>query len=516
MAVKVVACGADGFTGRCDLGKHHKLPWDAVLGHKARLIQQYRVADQGADGAILEAPDGHRRYLAGTAAANPDGEENKVLRASKGEDDPLLGGMTRLRKAVPSLILMKAKVANRPGLALKDVTDKAGHRTKRWSRTAKDAPAAHGAPLEHGQTVAFRHGDVGGEGKIVGSGADGVTLQDKDGQQHQVRHEHLVTPGSAGSGHERVGRNMSREQPLPEAEQKAKRAAFNEKQAATGQPAFGDAPDFAARSRERDAATSGDARAAAAGGAAGGGGAEPPDGGAEPAPLFSAEDMALPQDASQPTKNPDDLFAKSAEGLEQMRAWLNKGSGICDSLGMQTMTTSTSKVDWAEAEKDPKGMLFLAPLKARDRSADKVKDEYGGDWSKLLDTVRCTIAVNSHAEVVDLIAKLKAGGLKLARRPKDRFRSPLDGGYRDCLMNVTLPNGLIGEVQLHIKGFLAAKGEGHRHYDVARSIAPKLKKGTATPDEKQAYADAMAKQEEIYGAAWKKVSGDAKSDTGDE
>ena len=34
-----------------------------------------------------------------------------------------------------------------------------------------------------------------GEGKIVASGADGVTVEDAQGELHQVRHEALLGPG---------------------------------------------------------------------------------------------------------------------------------------------------------------------------------------------------------------------------------------------------------------------------------------------------------------------------------
>jgi len=51
------------------------------------------------------------------------------------------------------------------------------------------------ATMKHGQSVRFQHGQVEGEGKIVASGADGVTVEDAQGELHQVRHEALLGPG---------------------------------------------------------------------------------------------------------------------------------------------------------------------------------------------------------------------------------------------------------------------------------------------------------------------------------
>lgn len=212
-AVRVLARGRDGFTAECEQKKRHKLPWESYLGHRSRMLQNYEVVDQGADGAILEDGRGRRRYLAGEmpepSAAKPKPAEAHL------KDDPLLGGMNRLKKALPMLpdnariILLKAAVANRPGLSLQAKTDKGGHQTHRWVRAVKDQPSpgktaahqdeAHAGLMQHGDTVQFRHGDVAGEGKIVASGRDGVTLQDKDGATHQVRHEHLVKPEGVGA-----------------------------------------------------------------------------------------------------------------------------------------------------------------------------------------------------------------------------------------------------------------------------------------------------------------------------
>lgn len=198
MAVKVLAAGKHGVTAECEKGGRYRVPFDHVLGHRARMLQDWKVLDQGAEGAILEGPDGARRYLAGEVptAQQPAGPKPAPA------DDPLTGGLAQLgkpkdRTMTKALLLFfkGGELANRPGLTLKDTTDKMGHRTKRWTKTTPDqamgrkpGQAAAGgegdkppaAPFKHGDTAKFRHGDVEGSGKIVASGADGVTLQGED------------------------------------------------------------------------------------------------------------------------------------------------------------------------------------------------------------------------------------------------------------------------------------------------------------------------------------------------
>lgn len=457
MAVKVLAHGKDGMTGRCDRGKPHRLPWASYLGHKTRMTQRMRIIDQGADGALLEDDKGRRRFVTGGL---PDPNDAPAPPAAPERDDPLLGGLDRFHKSMTNeatmhpdtriLFLKAGPIAQRAGLALKDVTDKAGHQTKRWTRsgTAEPANDKSPAPMQHGDVVQFRHGDVQGQGKIVASGADGVTVQDHAGREHQVRHEHLVHPSNDdGAPPEQGGK---------------------------AQPA----------QQERDAAT---------GGGSGGDGT-----GDNPPPLFSdAEVQALPAKANQPTADKDELYAKSNEALAHLESWLNKGKGLCDQLGYETVKGGMGKVDWDK----PGGLLFIAPLKGQDRAGEKVAADYGGDWSQLRDVVRCSIAVDSHDDLKSTLEALKKGGLQLAMRPKDRFNKPTDVGYRDLLMNVKFPNGVIGEVQLHLKSMLKAKKEGHKPYETMRTIDAK-DRDEWTPEDEKAWTDAFKESVAIYGKAW--------------
>jgi|GEM_PF-3097330 len=200
IAVRVTACGKDGMTGRCEQGQRHTAGWDTVLGVRHRRPITAKLVEQGADGAILEESDGKRRYVEGEVPM----PEQPAEPVTPQNDDPLTGGLGKLKKAMTMfgtsrVMFFKAggQIANRAGLALKDVTDKGGHQTKRWTKTGQEQPAEKpkaGAPMQHGGVVAFRHGDVEGKGKVVASGQHGVTVADETGREHQVRHEHLIGP----------------------------------------------------------------------------------------------------------------------------------------------------------------------------------------------------------------------------------------------------------------------------------------------------------------------------------
>ena len=212
MAVTVSAVGKHGFTARCENGERHRVPWDGYLGHRARMLHRYELVEQGADGALVKDGAGRHRFMAGLELPTP--EETTAAENAEAHDDPIVGGLDKLMAKnletpmLPPLppgtriLLLKAQVANRPGLALQQVTDRSGNRTQRWKHTGPDGADQPRAPMRHGDVVQFRHKDVAGEGKIVASGADGVTVKDGAGRDHQVRHEHLIHPDDAKAAEE--------------------------------------------------------------------------------------------------------------------------------------------------------------------------------------------------------------------------------------------------------------------------------------------------------------------------
>jgi hypothetical protein len=123
-------------------------------------------------------------------------------------------------KPIP-ILFVKSDLANRPGLSLQDVTDKAGHRTKRWKRTAQELKSTRSAKkqaetqtaasrdpdpedrrgsargygthdLQVGGRVKFKAGEHEGKGTITAIGKDGVTIKDAEGREHGIHHHELT------------------------------------------------------------------------------------------------------------------------------------------------------------------------------------------------------------------------------------------------------------------------------------------------------------------------------------
>jgi len=234
---------------------------------------------------------------------------------------------------------------------------------------------------------------------------------------------------------------------------------------------------------------------------------------AMPAPdkLFTDEDLAkLPDKAFQPAKSWDELVTKGTEGLNQFREQLGK---VAQVMGLQSgrKPEELTPDDW----QSDKGFLFLAPLKGEKRAKEKVEADYGGDWSQLRDMVRATISVPSMGNVAQALGHLRSVGIELAQKPKDRFMKPTDEGYRDLMTIVKLPNGMLAELQIHVKAMTLAKEQGHKDYETTRSLVAKY--GEPPSDkwddaDKQKYEQAVQAQRELYDTVWTKASGSSGAD----
>jgi hypothetical protein len=228
--------------------------------------------------------------------------------------------------------------------------------------------------------------------------------------------------------------------------------------------------------------------------------------GAKPPELFKPDETAgLPKTGSQPFTDQKTLYDAARPALDQLKTWLDKGSGVATANGVKLMDKGPGDLtdeEWAA----PGAMLFVAGLKGEKRAGEKVAADYGGDWSQLRDVVRCSLAFDTMTDLQTLLDKMKGSGMVLAQQPKDRFQSPTAEGYRDLMMNVTLPNGMIAEVQMHLKAMLVAKNQGHKYYETIRTIAAKPEKEW-TPDERTAAQEAQASSQKLYGDAWTQAGG---------
>ena len=213
----------------------------------------------------------------------------------------------------------------------------------------------------------------------------------------------------------------------------------------------------------------------------------------------------LPDKVNQPAKTWEELVTKGTEGLNQFREQLGK---VAEIMGLQS-GKKPEDITPDEWESD-KGFLFLAPLKGEKRAKEKVEADYGGDWSQLRDVVRATISVPGMANVTEALGHLKSVGIELAQKPKDRFAKPTDEGYRDLMTIVKLPNGMLAELQIHVKAMTLAKEKGHKDYETTRSLVAKY--GEPPSDkwdagDKAKFEAAVQAQRDLYDTVWTKASG---------
>lgn len=170
-AGKVVAHGAHGATVDVD-GTRHKVGWKHVLGAKKRAAQHYNVIDEGEDGMIVEDAAGMRRYI--TVA--PEAREDKMVVKAFGGNRLVL-----FAKA-------NGPMANRPGLAKKQITDKTGRQQTKWVRSNPDQPKQ----LKAGHHVGFENGEHKGHGEVTAVGEHGATVRDGADGVHRVPHSAIT------------------------------------------------------------------------------------------------------------------------------------------------------------------------------------------------------------------------------------------------------------------------------------------------------------------------------------
>jgi hypothetical protein len=448
---RVVAHGRHGLTAEVD-GKHHRVTWDKVLGHKQRIPQRYEILDHGEDGMLVQDANGRKRYV----NIPPESQEDPMITKAFGP------------RAI--LLLKSGSIKNRPGLALEERTDKAGHQAKHWVRTTKDQPAAQGPGatpddaaagtrqfsqnnVKAGHGVKFKAGDFEGSGTVIGKpGADGAHVKDDSGRSHQVRWSEMTDHNP--------------------------------------NPGAGDGPA---------------AKPPAEPGADPAGGTGEPGADGKTAELFSPEELkGLPVKAKQPVSTWAELQTEGAKALKEFTGKLGE---VAKQMGLEMgkKPDDMTDDDWS----NDKGYVFIGSLKGEKRAKEKVEGQYGGDWSKLLDIVRATISVPTMGDVGKAVSDLKAQGITLAQQPKDRFSKPTKEGYRDLMMIVKLPTGMVAELQIHVKAMTLAKTAGHHPFETTRTLEGKYDEDE--PSDKWSDKDhkdwheALGSQKKIYGDAWDKI-----------
>lgn len=150
-----------------------------------------------------------------------------------------------------------------------------------------------------------------------------------------------------------------------------------------------------------------------------------------------------------------------------------------------------------ELANDVNGTAKTAPVKGGSRLLEKHVLENASDPNQMRDLVRGSIIVNSPEDAARVLDHIK--NEYTVTRVKDRFANPMATGYRDMLINVRLPSGIDGEIQVHVPEMIAAKELGHSVYNIERSTPPGPEKSAMIQLQSQIYNAAARSNRERTG-----------------
>lgn len=227
----------------------------------------------------------------------------------------------------------------------------------------------------------------------------------------------------------------------------------------------------------------------------------------------AAEAMYAP-DVSQALADRDLLYAQAERVKPEFDEILHRaGADIGADRGVSP--------GFRQALEGDKPAVITAPLKAKDaRATEKVNGKYQGDWTRLKDIVRGTIAVPKEAElagVLDAVQRqVTAAGWRVvgvenrySLEAGSRVNTGASGfGYRDVSMHLVSPDGHVAELQVNTIPMMQAKefGGGHQFYEDIRAILER-DSSTWTAAERRQVQEATRKSIDLYGAAERTASG---------
>eukprot|EP00928_Gymnodinium_smaydae_P010581 TRINITY_DN13986_c0_g1_i2.p1 TRINITY_DN13986_c0_g1~~TRINITY_DN13986_c0_g1_i2.p1 ORF type:complete len:669 (+),score=174.76 TRINITY_DN13986_c0_g1_i2:138-2144(+) len=105
------------------------------------------------------------------------------------------------------------------------------------------------------------------------------------------------------------------------------------------------------------------------------------------------------------------------------------------------------------------------------RTRKKLHEKYCGNANQVTDIARSSIVFDKLGDMLAALDFLL--GEEVTEEVvslKNRFANPVDG-YSDFLVNITMPNGILVEMQLHLRTIYEVKGQGgHRMYKWMRRL----------------------------------------------
>ncbi|QHS58352.1 eCIS core domain-containing protein [Chitinophaga agri] len=147
-------------------------------------------------------------------------------------------------------------------------------------------------------------------------------------------------------------------------------------------------------------------------------------------------------------------------------------------------------------------------LKGRERAEQKVRDEYAGDASWLVDIAGGKIVFPSLEGIYQALQVIKNKFGARIIKVKDRFVDPQQSGYRDVLMSIKMSNGHIAELRLHLEQIDKVASLEHPIYEVKRVVAPDAARaaGQLTAEQQAIALSIEARANEIFGQAIKEAT----------
>jgi len=121
------------------------------------------------------------------------------------------------------------------------------------------------------------------------------------------------------------------------------------------------------------------------------------------------------------------------------------------------------------------GTYFAGKVKDRERCAFKVENEYGGDARRLVDVIRGAGVFTSCTDMYKMVQTMESTSTISIIRCKDRINKPLESGYRDVILNISLKtcedvDPQVAELQLRLKPIHDLYAQSHRVYEIQRIL----------------------------------------------
>lgn len=148
--------------------------------------------------------------------------------------------------------------------------------------------------------------------------------------------------------------------------------------------------------------------------------------------------------------------------------------------------------------------------KDRRRAMDKIKADYEGDASSLVDLAGAKVEFQKLTDLYAALDRLiKEPGVQIVRF-KDRFQKPQDSGYRDVQLCLRLSNGHIGEFRLHLAAMDEINEWEHALYEVRRDIdALAAEAGREKTVDERALRDGLLREvQRVFDAALESAYGE--------